>query len=420
MFRLYKIIISAIALGSIALTASGSDEPDLKRENRLHRIYQQYNLNPTDNSVWQGMVAGKTQDYSVQEGDTLWDLSETLFGDANFWPKIWSLNSEKIENPHEIFPGQSVLFTPGTTGEAPSLAVNASGEAVEGTEATETSEAKVDEIPLKDPVHLDLLSKAEIGPEKKSKPVPPVPRSLPHWTHGKPGALKFEVQKVPRNFPAPQEVLPYYLSENKIQGVGKIVETEMNTLAANEFQYVSVQLPEGASSKELTVVREVGNVKDTFRSRKGTIVQVQGQLEVMEPVNSEKNIYRAFVKKAVQPVEVGSTVIAGTLPTYNREEAEQGSGSARVIGGPVGANQKYFGTQNILYLGGEEMVVGQTYPIFKYNAQRNEDTHTVENPRQIGRVKVIQVANDFATAIVLESHEDIQVGDITDPQMLSQ
>ncbi len=45
--------------------------------------------------------------YTVQKGDTLWDLSDRFFDSSWLWPDLWSENSQ-ISNPHWIYPGERI------------------------------------------------------------------------------------------------------------------------------------------------------------------------------------------------------------------------------------------------------------------------------------------------------------------------
>src|SRR3989338_517011 len=111
------------------------DEPDVNIERKFHKIFQQYNSEPTSEAVWLSQAAGRSANvYIVQRGDTLWSISETFFGDPMFWPKIWSLNRDRIENPHFIYPGAQVLFYAGDGAMAPALAVTEKGAAAASQE----------------------------------------------------------------------------------------------------------------------------------------------------------------------------------------------------------------------------------------------------------------------------------------------
>jgi len=49
--------------------------------------------------------------YTVQKGDTLWDLSRRFADSPWVWPELWTENATAIANPHLIYPGQKIRLT---------------------------------------------------------------------------------------------------------------------------------------------------------------------------------------------------------------------------------------------------------------------------------------------------------------------
>src|SRR5580698_7396131 len=98
------------------LTAHGAqfDPPNLDLEYRLH---QQYMNSQGETSTGS---SGLLESYQLQAGESLWSLSQMLYGDGSYWPKVWAQN-RSISNPHLIQPGYSLQFMMGSEDDMPAF-----------------------------------------------------------------------------------------------------------------------------------------------------------------------------------------------------------------------------------------------------------------------------------------------------------
>jgi nucleoid-associated protein YgaU len=57
-----------------------------------------------------GKAEPDAQTYTVQSGDTLWKISEQVYGNGSKYMKIFEANADLLENPDQIFPGQKLII----------------------------------------------------------------------------------------------------------------------------------------------------------------------------------------------------------------------------------------------------------------------------------------------------------------------
>jgi LysM repeat protein len=89
------------AATAVALTASP----------RVSRAQDQRKPAPTfTNST---PLAADEVEHVVKKGDTLWDIAQAFLKDPFKWPEVFSRNSDIVENPHWIYPGENIRIPRG-------------------------------------------------------------------------------------------------------------------------------------------------------------------------------------------------------------------------------------------------------------------------------------------------------------------
>ncbi len=385
----------------------GNNDPDFNKESRFNSIYKKYNRQPTAPDVWEKVLGERqAETYNVQKGDTLWDISKTLFGDSYFWPKVWALNKEGILNPHEINPLMSIQFFPGSAESVPTVNL-----AEASTVEKDAAQVVVDSnTGAKEFVS---IPKARYRTPVLKKLPESMPRYQPDVTVD--AKTRLEIGNPRTQFPPAPEYLSYYLSDKLIEGDGFISSTGLGSKTAAEFQNVYVRI-KGTPAKSYSIQKNLTLIKDPRQEgRKAQMVEYQGELEVHEKVSEHGDVYRAMITKSISPVDVGSILTPGKLPMIDISPAPITSGvGGMIIGGQFDKGRALFGSSSLVFLdaGSQNgLQLGQNLKIYADEKLRNKKTEAEINDRAIGTVKIVRLSSGFATAYVISSLEDILPGD---------
>jgi hypothetical protein len=209
--------------------------------------------------------------HTVQEGDTLWDISDHYFGDPWHWPELWSYNPE-ITNPHWIYPLDQVRLSADALGQDQAVASAQQG----ASAAPKATAANFQE---------------------------------PH--HGLPTDLAPRVT-VPRSLMGGDTVFlrdQGYLDDDEIKASGQLVAGGAENMLLSNSDVVYVHFKPGQPvqpGQEYTAYRAIYKWEREPKE-KGQLVRIQGTL-LIRSFDAKKSMARAIITEAVDPIERGMLV----------------------------------------------------------------------------------------------------------------
>lgn len=312
-------------------------------------------------------------DYHViSEGDTIWDLSGSYYGDSYQWPRMWSYNAH-ITNPHWVYPGDIVYLQ-----EAP----EASGQAQQGASPAAASSAQA----------------------------PPSGMFLP--TGGMITAE--ELAYTGRIIGSPKEATMLGEQDSVWVGFGEEAYTARERDETKEKDRTAMQEQEVAVGDRFAVVRLEGQISDDDGNTLGQKYIVLGSLVITEV--SENHAETAMIDQSWREMERGDVLVP-----YERQlkAVQPRKAESDLIAHIVDTLQPgfAFGTDQYVFVdrGAEDNVrVGNRFFIYQRfeGLGRPGTAPDDEIPWQrVGQVLVVDVRENYSTAIITRASREIVVGD---------
>ncbi len=296
--------------------------------------------------------------YTIQKGDTLWDLSDQFFDSPWIWPELWNENRQ-IPNPHWIYPGERIRLYQG-----------------EGT----------DKLTLNAPIH--TASGTQMAPPEKS----------PYYAYAAINQVGF-------------------IKKTKIAANGSIFKVQGNHELISTGDMVYIQPAPGKSlipGSRHTVYRTMApTTDDFFQSNTGIQYYLTGMVEIIE---KKPDFVIARVINTYREIKVGD----GILPFRPRDSKiplrpSPPNIKARMIVSEEHAQLISQGTTAFIDKGSKDGIEpGQQYSVYYQDTQKidgSSDKTIRLNPVNMGTLLVLHTENSASTVIVTYSKQDIHPGD---------
>lgn len=306
----------------------------------------------------------------VQKGDTLWDICEKYYGDANLWPKLWQMNPF-VTNPHLLNAGDVITL--------------------------------LEEVPIK---------KMKAPVEEKEIPEPtPIGRGI-NVERG----IDVSGISIIKSLG--------FLSLKKFKPLGTILVADSNKtiLAKRDIIYVNfVEKKDINPGDEFTISNSSPRLKHPLTDKPlGYTISFKGRFVIKDYI--KKNIYKAEIVETYREVHVGDMAIPYEPISPCVQPTSFGK---KMIENIVAVKDQLdlIGPSSIVYLNRgflQGIRRGVVFEIVKKRVIPDPDIKLVtvfsrfkkmELPDLvIGRLIILETRPDTATALVLSAKEEFQNG----------
>ncbi len=395
--------------------------------------YVQAKITPKE---WDDLsIKAKQDKYEVQKGDYLWKISKNLFGSGFYYSKIWSLNPQ-ITNPHEIEPGTLLAFDTGDADTMPQVQVGAfSDDDVASTRPGSSYTSSDDrtrpswieerkrlidqgvyfqfasEETYEDLERLEKMQRNNEH-EKYDPPVSDITIQEPAEVYDSAGFDKND--KIVFNY-REGFFLNSFVTTNVVQDLGEIKATAKESVFIHKYDTIYVTFDKSTKVKPgdmFTVYTAGGEIKHPISDRAGYLYTTTAQIKAIRKiddvwecsVDDQSGVVQRRDRITVFTPKFGK--IARTYSKRNVEAAIIGSYRESLSGMAYG---------DVVYIDrgrADGVELGNIFDIYSFIDRGTQRKITPSPTYKIGELTVINITDNFATALVSASSNEISLGSI--------
>ncbi len=386
--------------------------------------------------------ATKDEQYTVQEGDTLWSICGRLFGSGFYYSKIWSLNPQ-ITNPHEIEPGLTLLFSSGDEDTFPQVAL---GEFKKNEDVVEGAPVLANEkkfqfdrfgegtVPnwlnerkelISQGVYFQFASDetyedlAKLGKEALTTEHQAYEPPLTEIIIKEPGE-QYDNSGFDKNSKITFNVkegffLNTFMTSNIIQDLGYITNMAKENVFIHQFDKIYVNFDSSVNVKPgdlFSVYIPGGPTKNKASDRSGHKYTIGAQIKVLRQINKKWECLVTEQSGVIQRddrVTLYTPKIQKIKPTFNKRNIEA------IIMDSYDQRSNGLSFGDVVYLDrgrADGVELGTIFTLHDYQDRGTGRQITADPTYKIGEVTVISLSDNFATGLISNSSQEIKIGTI--------
>lgn len=345
--------------------------------------------------------------YSIEAGDTLFDVCSQLIDDGNYWPRLWSLNPE-IKNPHFIYPGMKIAFYPGDPENPPHIEVVEEEEMIpvdKGPIQETELIAQVSDIP-KSTVNLTPEDQVieVVGPEGVTED-----ESLSNFFESVGGGYNQDDFHL---------TLPAFIFENEQTGIGMIDSGHYGEIIAGDG--IGVRIIEASnlgSGSVYSVLRYRGEIRNPVTGEvAGHRYDFSGNIRIGS--KRSENTYDGVVQNSLNGLMPGDMVVP-FISTKRHIDGWHMIGpssttNASVIGFSL-HTQTFAGEGGVVFLDRGGLTPGSFFSVYqksRFSGMPGQQLVSEEaEGRRVGVLRVVESAKNVTVAVIVKNFAEIRLGD---------